>query len=213
MAAEPVTITLFRWAGQWGPWKVNIPCGECALTLDVIKDTMATELAQVPAVLDLREWLTEWWKPLPKGGWHAPIVLVDGKLVSQGAALNRGVLTEAVIKAHTARSAVEGNHVFGKESCPHCKRGKAYLDDAKIAYVYHDVIKEPAALYEMIARVKPIVGPRTPITVPQIWLDGAYVGGADDLARRLHRTDIEPNPDRGQSSLSPGGLKPQGSAA
>ncbi len=206
MAAEPVTITLFRWAGQWGPWKVNIPCGECALTLDVIKDTMATELAQVPAVLDLREWLTEWWKPLPKGGWHAPIVLVDGKLVSQGAALNRGVLTEAVIKAHTARSAVEGNHVFGKESCPHCKRGKAYLDDAKIAYVYHDVIKEPAALYEMIARVKPIVGPRTPITVPQIWLDGRYVGGADDLGRRLQRRDIEPNPDRGQSSLSPGRL-------
>ena len=206
MAAEPVTITLFRWAGQWGPWKVNIPCGECALTLDVIKDTMATELAQVPAVLDLREWLTEWWKPLPKGGWHAPIVLVDGKLVSQGAALNRGVLTEAVIKAHTARSAVEGNHVFGKESCPHCKRGKAYLDDAKIAYVYHDVIKEPAALYEMIARVKPIVGPRTPITVPQIWLDGRYVGGADDLGRRLQRRDIEPNPDRGRSSLSPGRL-------
>jgi glutaredoxin len=68
------------------------------------------------------------------------------------------------------------------------------------------VVKEPAALYEMIARVKPIVGPRTPITVPQIWLDGAYVGGADDLSQRLHRQDIEPNPDRGQSSLSPGRL-------
>jgi glutaredoxin len=206
MPVEPVNITLFRWAGQWGPWKVNIPCGECSLTLDVIKDTMATELAQVPATLDVREWLTEWWKPLPKGGWHAPIVLVEGKLVSQGAALNRGVLTEAVIKAHTARSAIAGNHVFGKQTCPHCTRGKRYLDEAKIAYAYHDVVKEPAALYEMIARVKPIVGPRTPITVPQIWLDGAYVGGADDLSQRLHRRDIEPNPDRGQSSLSPGRL-------
>jgi glutaredoxin len=206
MPVEPVNITLFRWAGQWGPWKVNIPCGECSLTLDVIKDTMATELAQVPATLDVREWLTEWWKPLPKGGWHAPIVLVEGKLVSQGAALNRGVLTEAVIKAHTARSAIQGNHVFGKATCPHCTRAKRYLDEAKIAYAYHDVVKEPAALYEMIARVKPIVGPRTPITVPQIWLDGAYVGGADDLSQRLHRQDIEPNPDRGQSSLSPGRL-------
>ncbi len=206
MPVEPVKITLFRWAGQWGPWKVNIPCGECSLTLDVIKDTMATELAHVPAVLDVREWLSEWWKPLPKGGWHAPIVLVEDTLVSQGAALNRGVLTEAVIKAHTARSAVEGNHVFGKETCPHCKRGKTYLDEAKIAYTYHDVVKEPAALYEMIARVKPIVGPRTPITVPQIWLGGAYVGGADDLAQQLRRADIEPNPDRGRSSLSPGRL-------
>jgi glutaredoxin len=206
MPVEPVNITLFRWAGQWGPWKVNIPCGECSLTLDVIKDTMATELAHVPSTLDVREWLTEWWKPLPKGGWHAPIVLVEGKLVSQGAALNRGVLTEAVIKAHTARSAIAGNHVFGKATCPHCTRGKRYLDEAKIDYAYHDVVKEPAALYEMIARVKPIVGPRTPITVPQIWLDGAYVGGADDLSQRLHRLDIEPNPDRGQSSLSPGRL-------
>jgi glutaredoxin len=213
MTANPVKITLYRWAGQWGPWKVNIPCGECSLTLDVIKDTMATELAGVPVELDVREWLTEWWKPLPKGGWHAPIVLVEGKLVSQGAALNRGLLAEAVIKAHVARSAIEGNHVFGKATCPHCTRGKKYLDEAGIAYRYHDVVKEPASLYEMIARVKPIVGPRTPITVPQIWLDGAYVGGADDLARRLHRTDIEPNSDRGQSSLSPGGLKTQGSAA
>lgn len=211
--AEPVKITLFRWAGQWGPWKVNIPCGECSLTLDVIKDTMATELAGVPVELDVREWLSEWWKPLPKGGWHAPIVIVEDKMVSQGAALNRGVLAEAVIKAHVARSTIQGNHVFGKETCPHCTRGKKYLDEAGIAYRYHDVVKEPASLYEMIARVKPIVGPRTPITVPQIWLDGEYVGGADDLARRLNRTDIEPNPDRGQSSLSPGTLSTQGSHA
>jgi len=211
--AEPVKITLFRWAGQWGPWKVNIPCGECSLTLDVIKDTMATELSGVPVELDVREWLSEWWKPLPKGGWHAPIVIVEDKMVSQGAALNRGVLAEAVIKAHVARSTIQGNHVFGKETCPHCTRGKKYLDEAGIDYRYHDVVKEPASLYEMIARVKPIVGPRTPITVPQIWLDGEYVGGADDLARRLNRTDIEPNPDRGQSSLSPGMLNAQGSHA
>ena len=30
-----------------------------------------------------------WWKPLRRGGWHAPIVLVDGRLISQGHALNR----------------------------------------------------------------------------------------------------------------------------
>jgi glutaredoxin len=210
---KPVTITLYRWAGQWGPWKVNIPCGECSLTLDVIKDTMATELANVPTKLDVREWLSEWWKPLPKGGWHAPIVIVEGKLVSQGAALNRGLLAEAVIKAYVEHSTIQGNHVFGKETCPHCVRGKKYLDEAGIEYAYHDVVKEPASLYEMIARVKPIIGPRTPITVPQIWLDGEYVGGADDLAQRLNRSDIEPNPDRGQSSLSPGNLNVQGGHA
>jgi glutaredoxin len=200
--SEPVRVTLFRWAGAWGPFKVKVPCGECALTKDVLADTFATELAGVPVELDVREWLTEWWKPLRRGGWHAPIVMVDGRLVSQGHALNRGVLTEAVIEAHARRSAIEGNHVFGKATCPHCLRAKSYLDEANITYAYHDVVKEPRALYEMLARVKPIVGPKTPITVPQIWLDGAYVGGADQLSAILHR-EIEPNPDRGQCSLSP----------
>ena len=99
MAHQPVTITVFRWAGQWGPFKVRIPCGECTLTLDVIKDTLANELAGVTVELDVREWLSEWWKPLAKGGWHAPIVMVDGRIVSQGAALNRGLLAQAVIEA------------------------------------------------------------------------------------------------------------------
>jgi len=55
----------------------------------------------------------------------------------------------------------------------------------------------------MLARVKPIVGPKTPITVPQIWLEGEYIGGADQLGQVLGIQDIEPNPDRGANSLAP----------
>ena len=190
---RPVRVTLYRWAGKWGPFKVNIPCGECALTKDVLLDTFETDLAGIPVELDVRDWLTEWYKPLPKGGWHAPIVLVEGKIISQGYALNRGILTEAIIKEHVARSTLDGTHLFGKASCPHCVRAKSYMDAAGIAYEYHDVVKQPRALYEMIARVKPIVGPKTPITVPQIWVDGAYVGGADELGKMLGV--LESNPD------------------
>jgi glutaredoxin len=199
-----VNITVFRWAGAWGPFKVTIPCGECSLTKDVIADTVENELNGVDVEVEIRDWLSEWWKPLLKGGWHAPIVLVDGKLVSQGAALNRGVLTQAVIDAHANKSNIQGNHLFGKVSCPHCLRAKEYLSDANIEYRYHDVVKEPRGLYEMLARVKPIVGPKTPITVPQIWIDSEYVGGADQLSELIHR-DVEPNPDRGQCSLSRAG--------
>ena len=199
---QPVRVVLFRWAGAWGPFKVNIPCGECSLTKDVLADTFETDLAGIPVELEVRDWLSEWWKPLPKGGWHAPIVMVEGRLVSQGHALNRGVLTEAVIDAHARRAGVKGNHLFGKESCTYCKRAKAYLDESDVNYRYHDVVREPRALYEMLARVKPIVGPKTPITVPQIWMDGSYVGGADQLSEILKR-EVEPNPDRGQCSLSP----------
>lgn len=198
---KPVRITLYRWAGAWGPFKVRIPCGKCALTKDVILDTLGAELAGIPTELEIHDWLSEWWKPLRKGGWHAPIVVVEGRLVSQGNALNRGVLTEAVIEAHAKRAPVSGNHIFGKKSCPHCLRAKGFLEEAGVDFHYHDVVREPRALYEMLARVKPIVGPKTPITVPQIWIDGSYVGGADQLGAIVKR-DIEPNPDRGRSSLS-----------
>lgn len=202
---KPVKIKLYRWAGKWGPFKVKIPCGECSLTVDVINDTIATELAGIPVELETHDWLSTWWKPLRQGGWHAPIVIVEDKLVSQGHALNRGLLTEAVIAAHVKRSDVSGNIIFGKETCPHCVRAKSYLEQAKIDYSYNDVVKEPRALYEMLGRVKPIVGPKTPITVPQIWIDGKYVGGADELTKIVNN-DVEPNPDRGQCSLSPKSL-------
>ncbi|GAA6210518.1 glutaredoxin domain-containing protein [Hyphomicrobiales bacterium 4NK60-0047b] len=201
MERKAVELILYRWAGSWGPFKVKIPCGECALTVDVIKDTLETELNGIPVNFVIREWLSEWWKPLMKGGWHAPIVIVGDKIVSQGHALNRGVLTEAVIEEHVKLTAINGNHIFGKETCPHCVRAKGYLNDANIDFNYHDVVKDPRALYEMISRVKPIVGPKTPITVPQIWLDGTYVGGADQLGKLLNR-DVEVNPERGQNSLT-----------
>lgn len=200
---SPVNITVFRWAGAWGPFKVNIPCGECALTHDIIQDCIATDLAGIEVELDLRDWLTEWWRPLPKGGWHAPIVLVNGKIISQGAALNRGVLTQAVIEAAMADNPLAGNHVFGKTGCAHCVRAKGYLAQAGVENRYYDVVKDTRALYEMLARVKPIIGPKTPVTVPQIWIDGRYVGGADALKDLLGLAQVEPNPDRGQCSLSP----------
>ncbi|ROR32396.1 glutaredoxin family protein [Inmirania thermothiophila] len=182
---DPVRVMVYRWAGAWGPFRVRIPCGECALTQDVIRDTLAHELAGIPVAVEVRDWLSEWWRPLRAGGWHAPIVMVEGRVVSQGLALNRGLFTQAVIEAHAARTPLEGSHLFGKAGCPHCERAKAMLAEAGIDYAYHDVVRDPRALYEMLARVKPRIGPRTPVTVPQIWLDGAYVGTADALAAHL----------------------------
>ena len=185
--SNPVKITVFRWAGSWGPFKVNIPCGECSLTQDIIQDTLDTDLNGIEAKLDVRDWLSEWWKPLFKGGIHAPIIIVDGKVVSQGQALNRGILTEAVIQAYAKKSTIENNKniVFGKASCPHCVRAKTMLDEKGIDYEYFDVIKSPRAVYEMISRVKLIIGEKTPVTVPQVWMQGEYIGGADALEEKL----------------------------
>ena len=106
---------------------LRYPCGECALTRDVIEDTVKNELEGIPIELDIREWLSEWWIPLTKGGWHAPIVMVDGRVISQGSALNRGVLVQAVIESYAKISKITGNHLFGKEGCPYCKKAKELL--------------------------------------------------------------------------------------
>lgn len=196
-----VKITVYRWAGKFGPFKIKVPCGECALTKDIIQDALITDLQEIPVDLDIHAWLDEWWKPLLRGAWHAPIVLVENKVISQGHALNRGILAEAVISAHVKQTRLTGNHIFGKSNCIHCQHAKQYLDEATIPYVFHDVVKNPKDLYEMLARVKPIIGAKTPLTVPQIWLDGKYIGGAVELSNILKR-DVEPNPDRGFCSLS-----------
>ena len=201
---QAINIQVYRWAGSWGPFKVNIPCGECSLTKDIIQDTIDNDLDGIAVNLDIRDWLDEWWKPLLKGGWHAPIIMVEGKIISQGKALNRGVLTQAVIEAYAEKNEIntEENVIFGKASCPYCVLAKQNFDIKGVPYVYRDVVKEPRALYEMLARVKPIIGAKTPVTVPQIWMSGKYIGGASELSERLDR-EIKPNPERGRSSMSP----------
>lgn len=191
-ANTPVKILVYKWAGKWGPFKVKIPCGECALTTDVIEDALGFELANAEVDFEVRDWLSNWWKPLFKGGWHAPIVMVNGEVLAQGHALNRGVLAETVITSHVARYSMKGTHLFGKDKCGHCTRAKSYLDQAGIEYAYHDVVKNPGAMYEMISRVKPLISSRTPITTPQVWIDGRYIGGADALRDHLGFGQSEP---------------------
>ncbi|WP_117232474.1 glutaredoxin domain-containing protein [Vibrio maerlii] len=182
---KPIKVTLYRWAGAWGPFKVNIPCGECTLTKDIIKDTFENELADVKVELEVKDWLSHWWEPLAKGAWHAPILMVEGKVISQGEALNRGVLVQSIIQEWTKRDTMKGNVVYGKATCPYCVKAKKLLDEAGIPYEYHDVVKESAALYRMIPEVKAHIGLKTPVTVPQIWLNDQYVGGADNLEKWL----------------------------
>ncbi len=195
---KPIKITLYRWAGSFGPFKVNIPCGECTLTKDILLDTFKNELADVPVELEVKDWLSHWWEPLKHGAWHAPIVILEGQVVSQGEALNRGLLVQAAIKEWTKRDSLKGNIVFGKETCPYCAKAKQLLDKSGISYQYRDVVKDSAALYRMIPEVKAIIGEKTPVTVPQIWIEGNYIGGCSDLETWLAQRDLN------QESLSNG---------
>ena len=60
--------------------------------------------------------------------------------------------------------------------CPYCARAKALLQKKGASYIEYDIEAETALREEMIRRA----GGRS--TVPQIFIDGAHIGGSDELA-------------------------------
>jgi glutaredoxin len=68
--------------------------------------------------------------------------------------------------------------IWSKENCPYCVRAKALFEKEGIQYDER-VIGVDATRKQLLERV-----PQAK-TVPQIWLDGAYVGGYTELAAHL----------------------------
>ncbi len=77
--------------------------------------------------------------------------------------------------------------VYSKNPCPHCVRAKALLKRKGIEFVEIDA---PTNLADMNRRVIEVTG-KPPMTVPQIFLDGEYIGGADQLEAHFKRLDLE----------------------
>lgn len=50
MNPAAVRIILYR---RGGAFRIKIPCGECALARDLIEDTLANELAEIPVALEI----------------------------------------------------------------------------------------------------------------------------------------------------------------
>lgn len=65
--------------------------------------------------------------------------------------------------------------IYTKFGCPYCVRAKHLLDTKGVAYQEYDVTMGGAKRDEMVARAP---GART---VPQIFINGAAIGGSDDL--------------------------------
>ena len=59
--------------------------------------------------------------------------------------------------------------------CPYCTRARALLQRKKVEFVDIDIAEQSGRRAEMIRRA----GGRT--TVPQIFIDGEYIGGCDEL--------------------------------
>ena len=59
--------------------------------------------------------------------------------------------------------------------CPYCARARTLLRNKGVPFVDIDILEQPERRAEMIQRA----GGRS--TVPQIFIDGAHIGGCDDM--------------------------------
>ncbi|RHW16994.1 glutaredoxin 3 [Sphingomonas gilva] len=66
--------------------------------------------------------------------------------------------------------------IYTKAFCAYCARAKRLLDGKGVDYAEFDITLGGPKRAEMIQRAEG----RT--TVPQIFIDGAHIGGSDDLA-------------------------------
>jgi glutaredoxin 3 len=76
--------------------------------------------------------------------------------------------------------------MYTKQLCPYCTRAKSLLGRKGAAFEEIDISMGGPKRAEMIDRS----GGRT--TVPQVFIDGAHIGGSDELAALDRRGELDP---------------------
>ena len=97
-----VRITIYRWAGQKWFFRIRSECLECDLAVTQVRALLSAH-PDWTVELEVKPWLTHLWESLRRGGWHAPVVLVDGHLLRQGTIPTRAELQAAVRRAFDSR--------------------------------------------------------------------------------------------------------------
>lgn len=92
-------ITIYRFTGSQGLFSIpNKWCEECDLLVAIVKKTINELGIETKTQLTIKPWFLWWWQPFfAHFAWHAPILVINGKLISQGEVPNK----EALVKALT----------------------------------------------------------------------------------------------------------------
>ena len=93
-----MTITMYRWAGTKYGITIKSECKECDINTAILQDMKDKEFAGKNVVIEIKPWLTHVWESLRRGGWHAPVIVVEQHIFSQGVVLNREKLALQVLQ-------------------------------------------------------------------------------------------------------------------
>ncbi|MCH8741533.1 hypothetical protein IH779_01395 [Patescibacteria group bacterium] len=95
---KPVQITMYFWGGSKFGIIIKSKCKECEINSGILEDMKQKEFSGKPVTIEIKSWLTHIWDSLRRGGWHAPIILVNNRLFSQGVLIDRKKLAGQVEK-------------------------------------------------------------------------------------------------------------------
>lgn len=79
--------------------------------------------------------------------------------------------------------------VYSKPSCPSCVKAKALLDNLNIEYTVREVGTDLTR--EQLLEEFEVNGMPQPRSVPQVILNGKYIGGYEALASYVEETGME----------------------
>jgi hypothetical protein len=96
--AKPIQIIIYRITGK--QFFFSVPdemCEECELTVGLTKSVLK-ELGvggnDQRVKLTVKPWIEFSIEALAKGGWHAPVLMIDGNIFTQGVVPHRTKLKE-----------------------------------------------------------------------------------------------------------------------
>lgn len=76
--------------------------------------------------------------------------------------------------------------LYTRQFCGFCTAAKRLLDSKSVAYTEHDATFNPALRQEMIGKAN------GRSTFPQVFINGAHVGGSDELHALEHAGKLDP---------------------
>lgn len=91
--------TIYRFTGWQGLFKIPESwCRECDLLIRATERVAAECDATIE--VEIRPWFLWFWKPLFRfGAWKAPILVVNGEMISQGIVPDDGKIANAFCRA------------------------------------------------------------------------------------------------------------------
>ena len=95
---EKVRVTIYRYGGRLLLYRITQDCEECELSVHMARG-IARELGEDKVEIEVKPWLDHFFEALLKGGWHTPIILINGRKYSQGVVPQREEFREAIRRA------------------------------------------------------------------------------------------------------------------